>query len=184
MKKIKVLLSLTLAFMMAVVATIPTYAAEEGETVELSDEYFLDGWIQTGENSFENPETGEFFKMSDSRLRGTDKSFTFRIQHGVTSATFKLSGTKVKIHIDSVNFTTYAGAYISGSGSHKFYVNLQRDQGFLGWTSNVAHFSGAGVKDMGGGFSTTGSYRVHISNTDGLSGNTYLNGSGRIVSSK
>jgi hypothetical protein len=75
--------------------------------VVIEVDYLPDGWEQVRENYFENPDTGEFFKMEKSNplLRNNlDWNFEFNIRSFVQGPRFAVRGSNVTIVLDRARF--------------------------------------------------------------------------------
>ena len=119
--------------------------------------------------NYDNPETGEYFHWDNSNARSTAKSFSF-----------KLKGTNSKIRISNATFVYASGSKASCCSKHRFTVNLRRDGLSNNEATFYAPFTSAKTVSLGGGFSTSSSYLVEISNNDNLPSGIYLSGSGTV----
>ncbi|RGF27003.1 hypothetical protein DW109_08160 [Coprobacillus sp. AM09-26] len=130
--------------------------------------------------NYDNPETGEYFHWDNSNARSTAKSFSFKIRYSLKSGSFKLKGTNSKIRISNATFVYASGSKASCCSKHRFTVNLRRDGLSNNEATFYAPFTSAKTVSLGGGFSTSSSYLVEISNNDNLPSGIYLSGSGTV----
>lgn len=176
MKRTKRVMSVLLVTVMVLGMSMSAYAAEKEDILPEKGDYVLVNGteiVYVGED-YENPETGEYIRWSNSR--GTDKKFTFRIQYSVTSSKFKVNGDKVKVtanaHIEDRNFKT-----VDGYDGHLYSVSLN------GIYSRTLQFSvGSTQSGTIDGLKNGGKYSVTIINNDYLDVDKYLVGDGKIES--
>ena len=112
--------------------------AHEGESIE---EVLQDGWVQIGEQRYENPKTGEYFYVisDNSRSSTTSLSFEFKIRNSFKCPTkFKASASSADIsafaQIVESNGMVIAGAtevnYVFDIGSkHKTFETGSNSDG-------------------------------------------------------
>lgn len=126
-----------------------------------------------GENYY-NEDTGEYFVWGNER--GVDKSFSFKIRHSVTSSSFKVNGTKVKIE-SSAYIGDYNDNKISGYDGFKYIVSIS------GIYSRKLHFATDGTESGTiSGLKKGGSYRVEVATDEEVPANYYLIGDGTVKS--
>ena len=104
----------------------------------------------------------------------------FKIRYSLKSGSFKLKGTNSKIRISNATFVYASGSKASCCSKHRFTVNLRRDGLSNNEATFYAPFTSAKTVSLGGGFSTSSSYLVEISNNDNLPSGIYLSGSGTV----
>ena len=84
------------------------------------------------------------------------------------------------IYISNATFVYASGSKASCCSKHRFTVNLRRDGLSNNEATFYAPFTSAKTVSLGGGFSTSSSYLVEISNNDNLPSGIYLSGSGTV----
>ena len=115
---------LSLVTMLVMLFSITANAAQDESPVGKQENYVIlngETVVYEGED-WENPETGEYFRWSNTR--GIDKAFSFKIRSSVESSKFTVNGSAVTI-------TCYAavknsqGAIIPGYENHRYRVELK-----------------------------------------------------------
>lgn len=171
-KVIGFVLSLIMVFSFSTTA----FAAEsEDQQVQQDEREFLvvngEDIVYVGED-YENPFTGEYIHWN--KTRGTDKSFSFEIRYSITSSSFTVHSTKVKVSA-SASIVDLAGNTVSGFSGHKYTVSI------CGWYNRNLQFAVGGTQSgTVSGLENGGSYKVQITNNDYLNSNRNLSGSGTI----
>lgn len=129
--------------------------------------------VYVGED-YENSDTGEYVKWSN--IKGTDKTFNFNIRYSVTSSSFTINGTKVRVTANA-NVQDLQGVNQSGYDGHLYTVSI------VGVYSRNLQFSvGSTQSGTITGLQNGGSYKVQITNNDYLSETRTLVGSGTVYS--
>ena len=168
---------LSLVTMVVMLFSITANAAQNEQPEDQKNNYvILNGETAVYEGQdWENPETGEYFRWSNTR--GVDKSFSFKIRNSVESSKFTVSGS-------SVTITCYAavknsqGVIVPGYENHRYRVELK------GIFSRALDFRAQrNASGSISGLVNGGSYSVKITNMDSISSSVhYLVGEGRVVS--
>ncbi|MBM6841014.1 hypothetical protein H6A03_05610 [[Clostridium] spiroforme] len=134
--------------------------------------------------NYYNPETGEYF-IWEQNSRSTAKVFSFKIRYSVTSNTFRLNSSTVRIRVYRATFVKENNTPASCCNSHQFQVDLRREA--ILDTHNIATFYAPFIStqtwNLGGGFYTSENYYVQIGNIDNLPSDVYLAGSGEVYCS-
>ena len=159
-----------------VLAMSTTAFADERNVVEPDERKYLivngSDIVYVGED-YENPDTGEYVHW-DSKARGTDKTFSFKVRYSVTSSNFTVHSTKVLVSADAKVEDLY-GNIVSGYNGHLYTVSL------VGLYSRNLQFSvGNAQSGTISGLNKGESYKVTITNNDYLSDTRYLVGSGQV----
>ena len=168
---------LSLVTMLVMLFSITANAAQDEPPAGKQDNYVIlngDTVVYEGQD-WEDPETGEYFRWSNTR--GIDKAFSFKIRNSVESSKFTVNGS-------SVTITCYAavknskGEIIQGYENHRYRVELKgifsRSLDFRAQRNASGNISG---------LVNGGSYSVKITNLDSISSSVhYLEGDGRVVS--
>ncbi|XCP85791.1 hypothetical protein ABXS75_03035 [Roseburia hominis] len=129
--------------------------------------------VYVGED-YENPDTGEYIRWHNTR--GTDKHFSFRISYSVTSSSFKINGTKVKVTANA-EVQNLQEVTQSGYDGHLYTVSI------IGIVNRNLQFSVGGTQSGTiTGLQKGGSYKVKITNNDYLDATKKLVGSGTVYS--
>lgn len=134
--------------------------------------------------NYYNPETGEYF-IWEQNARSTAKVFSFKIRYSVTSNTFRLNSSTVRIRVYRATFVKENNTSASCCNGHEFQVDLRREAIFD--THNKATFYAPFIStqtwNLGSGFYTTENYYLEINNIDTLPSDVYLAGSGEVYCS-
>ena len=175
MKKVKRIMCLLLSAIMMMSFTTTAFAADSETEVTPDDRPYLivngEDIVYVGED-YENPETGEYVRWDNTR--GVDKSFSFNIRYSVTSSSFTVHSTKVKVTANATVQDLY-GNVLSGYKGHLYTVSI------VGVYSRNLQFSvGSSQSGTITGLQNNGSYKVTITNNDYLDSNKTLVGSGTI----
>lgn len=147
--------------------------AAESEAPETEVDYLIVNGtevIAVGED-YENPESGEYIHW-DNRVRGTDKSFSFKIRYSITSSSFTVNSTRERISCSAI-VTDGALNGQSGYSGHAYTVTMG---------GKTLNFKVNGTQSGTiSGLSKGSKYTIKITNKDYLPSNRYLNGSGKVV---
>lgn len=170
---------ITSLFLVMSSSVLSLNALEVSKTNDANQSQQLNYYYDENDN-YENPMTGEYFRWTAGKTKSEIGKFEFKIKASVTSSIrFKPDASRILIEVRNVRFETYEGLPTTCCSNHRFTVDFKKN----GLSTNLAYFK-APVKydaySLGGGFSTSSSYAVKITNTDGLSGNKYLVGSGNV----
>ncbi len=131
-----------------------------------------------------NTETGEYF-IWDTNSRSTAKTFSFKIRYSISSESFRLNSSTVRIKVYRAVFQKTDGSSASCCNDHEFVIDLRREAIFD--THNRAYFyapfTSTQTWNLGGGFYTNEAYYVEIINNYSLPSGVYLVGSGEVYCS-
>lgn len=169
------IVAFSFALMLMLSLAMNVCAAEE-EVQETDDPYLIVNGtdvVLIGED-YENPETGEYIHWG--KERGTDKSFSFKIQSTLKSSKFTVNSTKEKVTC-SASITDSSLNPISGYTGHQYTVSLSKG---IGSGKSLKFKVGGTQSGTITGLTKGGSYYVQITNNDYLPSTRYLSGSGTI----
>lgn len=178
-RKIKVIFSFLLACILTFALSSSAFAAESVQ----EPVYFIINdkvVISYGENYY-NPETGEYFIWTtdpNTRSSSVAKHFTYKIAHSVTSSTFTVNSSKVRITSSAV-VTGGNGVPLPGFDGTRYTVSL------TGIYSRTLNFYVDGTETGTiSGLVNGGSYSVRIAVQEYLPtypAQHYLEGSGDVI---
>ena len=174
--KIKKIIIFLLVMLVSISILSPkVYASNDDSTQQ---EYYDEN------GNYYNLETGEYF-IWNTNSRSTAKTFSFKIRYLVSSASFRLNSSTVRIKVYQAVFQKSDGSSASCCNDHEFVVDLRREA--LLDTHNKAYFyapfTSTQTWNLGGGFYTTENYYLEINNNYSLPSGVYLVGSGEVYCS-
>lgn len=163
MKKTKSIISLVLCICMLLTMTFSVYAQENKNNQSLQP-----GWIKINDNDYENPTTGEYFKIRyntsvcskigpESKRSSNSVSFDFKIRYSFTCPT-KFLATGKSAYVNSYAYVedTYGSAV--GDRSYRYSVQVG---------SKKANFTtGRSYDRTLSGFRNGKSYKIEVSTLD------------------
>lgn len=173
-KKVNFLCRVLAVVMLIMSMNMNVFAAEVSEIEPDNREYLVVNGVDivyVGED-YDNPETGEYVHWD--MTRGTDKSFSFNIRYSLTTSSFTVHSSKVKVTANAHVEDIY-GNYSSGYDGHLYTVSI------VGIYSRNLQFSVGGTQSGTiTGLNNGGSYKVQITNNDYLDSLHMLVGDGTV----